>query len=126
MFCQVSALRSKGRELDRFHATAVTTLGQLSICERFDERSRRSVRLARLLPCDGRDEDLLAPLVDAVVLYASGRTWTVRGNEREVAPSGNVSYEQTWLLRELSAAQIQRIEAELLSGREPRFVGGDL
>ena len=125
MFCRVSALRSKGLELNRFHATAATTLGQFSICEWFDEHARRSVRVARLLPCSGRDEDLLPPLVDAVVLYASRTTWTVRGNEREATPSGTASYEQTWLLREISAEQIKSIEAELASGREPRFVGGD-
>lgn len=121
MFCLASCLRRSGHELNRFQATAVTTLGQLSLGERFDERARRCLQVARLLPCGGRDEDLLPPLLDAVVLYAAGKTWTIRGTEREVTAAGVVSFEQTWILRELTGRQVERVEAELRCGREPRF-----
>ena len=125
MFCHVSRLRRNGYELDRFHATAAPALGQLQLSERFDAQTRRTVRLARLLPCGGRDADLLPELFDAVVLFASGGTWTVRGTEREASAAGIASYEQSWLVRELRGAQIARIEAAVAAGGEPTFVSSD-
>lgn len=122
MFCYASRLRHSGYELNRFEATRSPVLGQFHMNQQADVHSRRSPFVARLLPCGGESKDLFPPLFDAVVLYASGATWTVRGSEREHAPNGLVAYEQTWLLRELRACQIDQIERMLAAGQVPAFI----
>lgn len=122
MFCLASRLRRGGQELNRFDATRAPVLGQLLVYESPDPATRRTLRIARMLPCGGRDFDLLPPLFDAVVLYASGRTWTIRGTEREQTSNGVAAYEQSWVLRELRGPQIGEIERRVAAGQEPLHV----
>ena len=62
--------------------------------------------------------DVLMPLWDATVIYASRRYWTVTGFEREEIEGTEVSLRQTWALMELPAAVCEEIETDVAMGRD--------
>ncbi len=97
----------------------MTQCGLFQLSERHDPDSHRTLRVARLVPLSTFDtaQDLLLPLWDATVIYASRRYWTVTGIEREEIEGSEVSLRQSWALMELPGSVCEEIESELAMGR---------
>lgn len=116
MFFRVNVLRQQGIVIPRHHIVRShnEVVGRFSLAEKYDGEICRHVRLARLLPLMGGAEDVLPPLIDATVIYASDNVWTVTGFARD-AKSGGVSesaYLQSWLMNELTLAEMVEIAHE--------------
>lgn len=126
MFCLATPLFRRGRKAPTTQHPKMTKGGRFRLVETFDQESRRTLRVARLLPLTktdkGFDNDELPPLWDATVIYASGGSyWTVTGIEREVIDGTEVSLRQTWALRELPPEVCEELQHDVASGREGRI-----
>ncbi|WP_431104357.1 hypothetical protein [Roseateles noduli] len=121
MLCLATPLFRRGRKLPADRHPAITKGGRFRLTEVFDSDSRRTVRVARVLPISAPDRDVdkdeLLPLWDAEVIYARGAFWSVTGIEREVIDGVEVSLRQTWALRELPAEVCEEIESSHASGQ---------
>lgn len=120
MLCLATPLFRRGRKLSSDRHPAITKGGRFRLTEAFDPESRRTVRVARVLPIAApdrdRNKDELLPLWDAEVIYASGAFWSITGFEREMIDGTEVSLRQTWALRELPAEVCEEIETSLAAG----------
>ena len=122
MFCLATPLFRRGRKVPVAQHGNLTKDGRFRLREEFDPASRRTLRVARLVPMSGlngdQNKNLLLPLWDAAVIFSDGGYWTVTGFEREVIKDEEVSLRQTWALRELPAEVCEEIESTIAMGRE--------
>ncbi len=121
MFCLATPLFRRGRKVSTNRQGPLTKCGLFRLSERRDADSHRTMRVATLTPLSpysaDHAKDLLLPLWDATVIFASRRYWTVTGIEREEIEGVEVSLRQTWALAEFPGEVLEEIESELRAGR---------
>ena len=119
MFCLATPLFRRGRKVPTEHHVTTTKGGRFRLTEGFDPTSRRTVRIARLVPLNGDrgpENDELRPLWDATVIFASGAYWSVTGIEREEIDGTEVSLRQSWAMWELPPEVCEEIQSTINVG----------
>jgi hypothetical protein len=97
----VICLREKGRRVPKWQLhRAVRFEGQLTITEEHDKLLHRTTRVARVIGVERRPVNLLAPLLDATLIWMNNDQMALTGFEREETGGGPTDYAQTWLCEE--------------------------